>query len=415
MYTQEERQKNEFDYIALLTCVESLQSKVEIRADMFSVPEYKKYFEEISSMRKGQKTIVVDRLQDLGLGDIYYRALGYKDFYYGAELDTFRTYQEKIRDAYVQQNTRYMIERYLNGSINVGDLAKKLAQFSQEEVYEHKPFTTEMAMQALMAKVERIPMGRFDDFNQILNVQKHDLCTITAETSAGKTALALNLMSEMLPYMPCVYFNMEMSVEQISRRLVAIRSGLSVESLERYSELSDRGKAVAEKAMREMFDDDHLELVNGAQSLKKIKNIITTHDQEKTFCVFIDHMGFISDDTRRYENHTLMLDSIMRDIRAISEEFNCVVINISQMSRPRASDSNAASISRLKGSSEIEQSSVQVVAIQRRRIESLEGHGKVDQFSIDILKNRNGRTGTFDNVSFNKNNQRFEIGVEQFE
>ena len=50
---------------------------------------------------------------------------------------------------------------------------------------------------------------------------------IYASTGGGKTALALNLLSNLSKHYPCIYFNMEMAEQTMYERLGSIQRGLT--------------------------------------------------------------------------------------------------------------------------------------------------------------------------------------------
>jgi replicative DNA helicase len=411
MLNAETRDQNERLYLECLIA-NGFYDRSEVKAEMFSNRAYGACYAMVMREHKqGHDYIDVSAFKAHGWEPIYYEAREYYSEALGGELDEFRTLERAVQRGYNERVISELYSELGQEKINEFDFvnqAKKLISKSTD-VHHHR-YTVEEAMEALTARVTRIPMGIYEPLGEKINFQPNDLMTITAETSAGKTALALNFLVELLSQgIPCMYFNMEMSEPQIIRRLASIDSGIPVRAVEAYESLETSKHEQLQGSMEKLFSEGLFELKNEPQTIDYVSDSIASFDQSKTYVVFIDHMGFVRDDKKAWQSNTLMLDDIMRRLRGLSEMYNCSIINISQMARPRDSSSKRVDLMRLKGSSEIEQSSVEVLGIERAVSESGE-----ERYEISVLKARNGERGRYTNVFFNKENQRFIIDFDSF-
>ena len=410
MLSGSERDKNEREYLKCLIS-QRFYDRVEITDNMFSNPMYAKCFEMVMhEYRLGHDWVDVSEFQKRGWEQLYFDAMEYYCEAMGGELDEFRTLERLIQRAYNERVIRELYEDMGNEIIDEFDFMRKANKLIRKsnDVHHHR-YTVDEAMMAITQRITRIPLGRFDPMSERINFQPNDLMTITAETSAGKTALALNLLVELLKEgVPCMYFNMEMSEPQIVRRMVAIETGLRVRDIERYESLDLRRQVQIQGAVEKLFSAGLFELKNEPQTIDYVSSSISSFDQNHVYVVFIDHMGFVRDDSKAWQSNTLMLDDIMRRLRGLSETYNCSIINISQMARPRDGSSKRVDLARLKGSSEIEQSSVEVLGIERAMSET-----GVERYEINILKARNGDRGRYTQVGFDKTTQRFYISFDK--
>ena len=234
-----------------------------------------------------------------------------------------------------------------------------------------------------------------------LKMKEHDFMVISASgTGGGKTALALNMLSELSKHYQCVYFNMEMAEEDIKERLVSIESDVPMETLERYKYITDKElKNKIDEAMKEIGEHKRIDIHTGAKSLEAIKATINRMDPEEHIIVFIDHIGMIRGFSRSslYEKTT----EIAKTLRAMALNHNITMIALSQVSRQQNQQGNtrnreneAPTLSRLKESGEIENSARQVIFIYFKT---------EDNYFIRIAKNTRGQVDIDIPITFTKN------------
>ena len=408
MITHEKATRAYIDILAILTQYpDEYMDMLIVKPHMIDDFEMKAYAEALIGSWKDKGMIDIDVLKDRNLENIYYSSMS-KYFSIASPRDIFSTAQAIIFTAYRERSLRAWYEQFQRGNIDFDTMRRNIDEI-ESIASEVKPMTKDEYMAGLMKRIERLDMKHYNDFNDVLNLQLHDLLTISAETSAGKTALALNFLTELSKSYDCLYFNMEMPEAQILRRIAGIKSNIPVADIEDFEMLSEERRETVEKAADEITRDSHLYIINDPQTIDYISGVISGHDQSKPFVVVIDHMGFISDPQTNYGNNTLMLDAIMRRLRALSLRYNCTIINVCQLNRNASNED--VSLRRLKGSSEIEQSSSQVIMISRKMIVNKETGDRHEEITLKIEKNRNGRNGGRYKCNFDKQTQRFDIRI----
>lgn len=231
-------------------------------------------------------------------------------------------------------------------------------------------------------------------------MKEHDFMVVSASgTGGGKTALALNMLSELSKHYPCIYFNMEMGEEDIKERLISIQSGVPMETLEKYKHITDKElKNRIDEAMEEIGTNKRITILTGAKSLEVVKATINRLDPNEHTIVFIDHIGMIRGFSRSslYEKTT----EIAKTLRAMALNHNVTMIALSQVSRGQAQQGSKAqyneapTLSRLKESGEIENSARQVIFIYFKT---------EDNYFIRIAKNTRGQVDIDIPITFTKN------------
>ena len=230
-------------------------------------------------------------------------------------------------------------------------------------------------------------------------MKEHDFLVISASgTGGGKTALALNMLSELSKHYQCVYFNMEMAEKDIKERLISIQSGIPMNTLENYKHMTDKKlKNRIDKAMKEIGEHKRIDIHTGAKSLEAIKATINRMDPEEHIIVFIDHIGMTRGFSRSslYEKTT----EIAKTLRAMALNHNVTMIALSQVPRGQAQQGSKAqyneapTLSRLKESGEIENSARQVIFIYQKR---------EDDYYLRIAKNTRGSVDVDIPIEFTK-------------
>lgn len=280
-----------------------------------------------------------------------------------------------IIQAHKEELLRMEYKKLEDGLQSIEDYSKNVNQINQLGTVKQENITEEDLKKCLNSDNKAIKGLGLPRLEACLKMKEHDFMVISASgTGGGKTALALNLLSELSKHYQCVYFNMEMAEEDIYERLVSIQSGETMDTLERYKYITDKKiKNRIDEAMKEIGERKRIDIHTGAKSLEAIKATINRMDPEKHTIVFIDHIGMIRGFSRSslYEKTT----EIAKTLRAMALNHNITMIALSQVSRQQNQQGNtrnreneAPTLSRLKESGEIENSARQVIFISRQRI-----------------------------------------------
>ena len=207
--------------------------------------------------------------------------------------------------------------------------------------------------------------------------QKSDLIILAARPSVGKTAFSLNIArnAAVEANMPVAVFSLEMSADQLGKRLITTESGLSGEKikggvkLEPYEwvQLEDTLKRLAKAPL--YIDDtpgipimDYLQLMQGPVELRGLR------EQE--------------------------VAAISRTLKATAKELNIPIIALSQLSRnavQRTGGTGKPQLSDLRESGSIEQDADMVIFIHRPDFVGMSDNPEDKEKAIIVIaKHRNG-------------------------
>lgn len=306
-----------------------------------------------------------------------------------------------IIQAHKEELLRMEYKKLEDGLQSIEDYSKNVNQINQLGTVKQENITEEDLKKCLNSDNKAIKGLGLPRLEACLKMKEHDFMVISASgTGGGKTALALNLLSELSKHYQCVYFNMEMAEEDIYERLVSIQSGETMDTLERYKYITDKKiKNRIDEAMKEIGERKRIDIHTGAKSLEAIKATINRMDPEKHTIVFIDHIGMI----RGFSRSSLYAKTteIAKTLRAMALNHNITMIALSQVSRQQNQQGNtrnreneAPTLSRLKESGEIENSARQVIFIYFKT---------EDNYFIRIAKNTRGQVGIDIPITFTKN------------
>lgn len=319
-----------------------------------------------------------------------------------SEIATLETTETIIIQAHKEKLLKEAYTSFSRGEYDdVNKYAETVKHINQLGTVKQENITEEDLKKCLNSDNKTIRGLGLPRLEACLKMKEHDFMVISASgTGGGKTALALNLLSELSKHYQCVYFNMEMAEEDIKERLISIQSAVPMETLERYKYITDKElKNKIDEAMKEIGERKRIDIHTGAKSLEAIKATINRMDPEEHIIVFIDHIGMIRGFSRSslYEKTT----EIAKTLRAMALNHNITMIALSQVSRQQNQQGNtrnreneAPTLSRLKESGEIENSARQVIFIYFKT---------EDNYFIRIAKNTRGQVGIDIPITFTKN------------
>lgn len=183
-----------------------------------------------------------------------------------------------------------------------------------------------------------IELENFPIFSAAAKIQKHDTIILAADTGAGKSSLSLNFINDLNAKYPVLYFNLEMDNLTVLRRLVAIRTGLDLDSIEDYKK-SEATKTAVKSALRAITSRKPLQILNDVYTLEEIEVTIknATRSREEPTIVIIDHSLLVTTQERngsRYERFT----RVSEELRRMARLYNIVVFELLQQNRAGKED-----------------------------------------------------------------------------
>lgn len=305
-----------------------------------------------------------------------------------------------IIQAHKEELLKKTYNKLKNGECDINDYAETVKHINELGIVKQEYITEKDLKECLNNENVAIKGLGFPILESYIKLKEHDFMVISASsTGGGKTALALNMLSELSKHYPCIYFNMEMAEQDIYERLVSIQSGVPMNTLEKYKYITkEELKNRIDEAMKEIGENKKISMITGGKSIQAIQATINKLDPKEHTIVFIDHIGLITGvrGSSQYEKIT----ELAKTLRNISTTHNITIIALSQVSRGQAQQGNKAqyneapTLNRLKESGEIENSARQVIFIYFKT---------EDNYFINIAKNSRGAIGIDIPITFTKN------------
>lgn len=227
--------------------------------------------------------------------------------------------------------------------------------------------------------------------------QKGDLIILAARPSVGKTALALNLGTNMalLNDLPTAIFSLEMPAEQLMQRILTFKSEVAGNKLRdgtirtnaEWNSLYEAANTVKEA---KIFIDDS-PLLKVSEIFSKCRKLKAEHGLG---VVIIDYLQLM-DSGSNAENRQQAVSEISRAFKALARELDVPVIALSQLSRAvEQRTDKRPMLSDLRESGAIEQDADIVMFLYREFYHSNEEESDTQETDVIIAKHRNGSLAT---------------------
>lgn len=230
---------------------------------------------------------------------------------------------------------------------------------------------------------------RFDGMTG--GLESGQLVIVAARPSVGKTVAGCNIAAHVAASgTPVLFFTLEMTRREIAARILAARSGVSVQAMRSGTDARDdwdrMSTAVGASMGWPMFIDD-TPAVTVAYVRAKARRI---RRAQGLGLVVIDYLGLMrgTGDNRAQE-----VGSISRGLKALAKELQIPVIALAQLNRASEGRPNRQpTLADLRDSGEIEQDADVVAMLHREDMHRTapEWEGLAQMF---VRKNRNGPTG----------------------
>jgi replicative DNA helicase len=327
-----------------------------------------------------------------------------------------------IKLGYETINSSYMTSLPLENILN--DLENKLFNLTNE-IKPQKLFSSaellnniffELKTKSLDPRLSGIASGFYDLDSVTQGFQKSDLIIIAGRPSMGKTALGLNIASNIIKdsKLPVLFFSLEMSKEQIIYRILAMETKLNQMNIKtgklNKNDWLKLNKIIKILAKFPLFIDDTFDL--SIQDIRsKIKTII--FEQNQIGLIIIDYIQLMQNSKLKNNNRVQELSQITRSLKTIAREFNVPIIGLSQLSRNVENRIDRKPIlSDLRESGSIEQDADLVLMLYQDKSQNInqtsinENRKNNNIIEIIIAKHRNGPIGNI-KLKFDKQHTKF--------
>jgi replicative DNA helicase len=261
---------------------------------------------------------------------------------------------------------------------------------------EQEVATLEAIWQREQGRITGVPSGFTDMDEKTAGFQRGDLIIIAARPSMGKTALALNLAFHAAyeARVPVAFFSLEMSKEQLVRRLLSSVGKIDASNLRRAFLTSEEWLVLQDAASFLMDCPIYIDDTPAASVLEVRSKARRLRAEGKLGLVIVDYLQLMrgrGDAASREQE----ISEISRSLKALAKELEVPVIALSQLSR-KVEDRKPKipELADLRESGAIEQDADVIFFIFRAEVYD-ENSPERGQAKVFLKKQRNGPTGEF--------------------
>ena len=242
-------------------------------------------------------------------------------------------------------------------------------------------------------------LTNFTEFDNKLNgLNKSDLIIIAGRPAMGKTAFALNILmnfGKANENVRALYVSLEMGINQLYTRILAMESGINAQSLKRkdvaeyeFEKLYDGYKGIMETSTVEILDKANV-------NISELRNIATKYKKNNGLdLIIIDYLQLLSGSDKNSKNRQEEVSEISRKLKQLARELNIPIIALSQLSRSVESRADKRPLlSDLRESGAIEQDADIVIFLYRDEYYN-PTTSDLGMAEVIIAKHRNGAVGT---------------------
>ncbi|MDR2144275.1 MAG: replicative DNA helicase [Treponema sp.] len=311
-----------------------------------------------------------------------------------ADVST-RSFDESVESRVVLEETQKKIF----------ELAEHRHVVSIKSMKEIMPNTIDKIQELYQSKKQYSGIASgFEDLDNLTSgFQPSELIIIGARPSIGKTALALNMASNITigQKIPAAFFSLEMSDLALGFRLVSAEAKIESERIKtRRLEPEDYNK-IMHAAGRLYEAPLYIVDIPGITIMDLRAQARRLRTQEKVEIIFIDYLTLITSENSQIPRHEQIAE-ISRSLKGLARELGIPIVALSQLTRE--AEKERPSLASIRASGAIEQDADMVIFIHRER----ESDKTADQTGEDksvaeliIAKQRNGPVG-FVKVKFVK-------------
>jgi replicative DNA helicase len=246
--------------------------------------------------------------------------------------------------------------------------------------------------------------------------QASDLIILAARPSMGKTALALNIAFNAAykskPPVPVAFFSLEMSKEQLVRRLLSAEGRVDASQIRRAAFLTgDEWRRLQEAAGILLDCPIYIDDTPAATVLDIRAKSRRLKADGKLGLIIIDYLQLMQG-RAELSSREQQISEISRSLKGLAKELNVPVIALSQLSRePEKREKKRPQLSDLRESGAIEQDADVVMFIYRDEVYRKDSQDK-GIAEVILGKQRNGPIGTI-KLHFESKFTRFDDLAEE--
>ena len=284
---------------------------------------------------------------------------------------------------------RLMDERQIALARLIGDVLKETIDIISQVMKSKSPTTG-------------IPSG-FKDLDQLTaGFQSDEFIIIGARPSVGKTALALNIASNISIHnkIPTAFFSLEMSQHALVQRIISSEANVKAHNLRTgflstsdFTGILDASAVIYESPLY-IIDMPNGRISDIRTQARRMKS------QQDVKIIFIDYLGLIEYDNKRMPMQRFeQISDISRSLKSLARELKIPIVVLCQLNRDAQFET--PTLANLRDSGSIEQDADLVLFLHRPQPKSKKSKDEdapvqpVDYIPTDLIiaKQRNGPTG----------------------
>jgi len=214
--------------------------------------------------------------------------------------------------------------------------------------------------------------------------------TVGARPGVGKSVLGIELGLVMAQYGGVAMFSLEMSQDDVNKRILANQKQIPMNRLMSPSELTDADyRKIAE--WRQEYRRPFAVNKSAQTTIAEIRRFARNVDRRDPLAgVVVDYLQLMAQAPQDRRSRQEFVSDMSRNLKLLAMELNVPVIMLSQLNRESTSrEDNKPKLSDLRESGSIEQDSDVVLLLHRDIVDESKAH----ELQMIIAKNRHGRPG----------------------
>ncbi len=262
--------------------------------------------------------------------------------------------------------------------------------------------------------VTGVPTGYVELDAMTSGFQPSNLIIVAGRPSMGKTTIVLNMCEYMAvdKKIPCVFFSLEMSNQELALRLLCSKAMLNMGEIRRgymarknWPRITNAASEIAEAPL--YFDFTTSPTILELRSASRRYAHELERKGQKLGLIAIDYLQLMRGDGST-ESRQQEISDISRGLKGLARELNVPVIALSQLNRKPEDKGREGrpQLSDLRESGALEQDADMVMAIYREEVYRRDDPDLKGKAKLFVLKQRNGPIGDV-NLNFLNEYTRF--------
>ena len=230
------------------------------------------------------------------------------------------------------------------------------------------------------SQVTGVPTG-YTRLNRLTHgFQKGNYIVLAARTGVGKTAFSLNLaVNAAKRGIPVAYFSLEMSGEDLFKRVISADSNVKYNTLLTGYELNETNRLKLKQSCQSLSslnfyveDTSGINLIDLMAKVRKLKAEVPDLG-----LVFVDYIGLITTSgKRKSDSRSLEVQEISTNLKKLALELQISIVAVAQLNRKVEERGGEPQLSDLRESGSLEQDADIVLLMYEAKAEKIKQFGK---------------------------------------